>query len=240
MQGVARVHFAVVAFGAFSPMMLFSHDPEYQAGPPPRPEAQPPGVILSPDTLRPQRIPPGQSRTRKWPVLDAFGPPAIDPARWRLQVFGLVDRPRTMTLEEFAALPRVRVFADFHCVTRWSRLGNLWEGVATRTLLEPAGVRPEARYVVLHAYDQGWTTNLPLADFLAEDALLADRHDGRPLSREHGGPVRVVVPRLYAWKSAKWVCGIELVAEDQPGYWEQAGYHLRGDPWTEQRFRDDV
>lgn len=221
-------------------MTFQPHDPEYQVGSPPRPEEQPPGVILSPDTLRPQRIPPGQSRTRKWPVLDAFGPPAIDLARWRLAVYGLVERPLKLTLEEFAALPRVRVFADFHCVTRWSRLGNLWEGVATRTLLERAGRRPEARYVVLHAYDQGWTTNLPLDDFLAEDALLADRHDGRPLTLEHGGPVRAVIPRLYAWKSAKWVCGIELVAEDRPGYWEQAGYHLRGDPWTEQRFRDDV
>lgn len=216
-----------------------SHD-DYQAGPPPRAEDQPPGVILSPDTLRAERIPPGQSRTRKWPVLDAFGPPEIDPDRWRLQLFGLVNRPWTMTWEEFQALPRVQVFADFHCVTRWSRLGNLWEGVATRVLLERVGIQPEARYVVLYGYDQGWTTNLPLSDFLAEDALLADRHDGRPLTREHGGPVRAVIPRLYAWKSAKWVCGIELLAEDRPGYWERAGYHLRGDPWSEQRFRDDL
>jgi DMSO/TMAO reductase YedYZ molybdopterin-dependent catalytic subunit len=172
-------------------------------------------------------------------VLDAFGTPQVDPDKWRLQVFGLVERPLVLSLAEFQALPRVKVFADFHCVTRWSRLGNLWQGVATRELLARAGIRPEARYVVCHGYDNAWTTNLPLADFLAEDALLADTHDGQPISPEHGGPVRGIVPRLYAWKSAKWIRGIELVMEDQPGYWEVNGYHLRGDPWTEQRFRDD-
>jgi DMSO/TMAO reductase YedYZ molybdopterin-dependent catalytic subunit len=215
-------------------------DPVYQAGPPPQARQQAPDVIISPDTRREDRIPPGQSRTRKWPVLDAFGSPVFSPESWRLQVFGLVERPLTLTLAEFQELPRVRVFADFHCVTRWSRLGNLWEGVSTRELLARAGVQPEARFVVCHGLDNGWTTNLPLADFLAEDALLADRHDGRPIPLDHGGPVRGMVPRLYAWKSAKWICGIDLVAEDRPGYWEVNGYHLRGDPWTEQRFRDDV
>jgi DMSO/TMAO reductase YedYZ molybdopterin-dependent catalytic subunit len=215
-------------------------EPEYQPGPPPLPSDQATGVIISPDTLRTERIPPGQSRTRKWPVLDAFGTPRFDPEKWRLQVFGLVEQPLTLTLAEFRQLPRVRVFADFHCVTRWSRLGNVWEGVATKALLERAGVKPEARFVVCHGYDNGWTTNLPLDDFLAEDALLADLHDGRPIAADHGGPVRGMVPRLYAWKSAKWVCGIELVAHDRPGYWEVNGYHLRGDPWTEQRFRDDI
>lgn len=215
-------------------------DSLYQHGPPPAADAQPAGVIISPDTRRADRIPPGQSRTRKWPVLDAFGTPHFDPHSWRLQVFGLVQRPLTMTLAEFQSLPRIQVFADFHCVTRWSRLGNVWEGVATKELLSRAGVKPEARYVVCHGYDNGWTTNLPLDNFLADDALLADTHDGQPITADHGGPVRGMVPRLYAWKSAKWLCGIELVAADRPGYWEVNGYHLRGDPWTEQRFRDDL
>jgi len=215
-------------------------DPNYQTGDPPAPDKQPEDVIVSPDTRRTTRIPPGQSRTRKWPVLDAFGTPQISPDKWRLQLFGLVERPLIFTLAEFKALPRVKVFADFHCVTRWSRLGNVWEGVSTHALLDRAGIKPEAKYVVCHGYDNGWTTNLPLADFLAEDALLADTHNGGPIAAEHGGPVRGMVPQLYAWKSAKWICGIQLLASDQPGYWEVNGYHLRGDPWTEQRFRDDL
>lgn len=215
-------------------------DVDYQAGEAPSPDEQPADVIISSDTRRAGRLPPGQVRTRKWPVLDAFGTPQLDPARWRLQIFGLVDRPLVLTREEFQSLPRVKVFGDFHCVTRWSRLGNLWEGVQARALLGRAGIRPEAKYVVCHGYDNNWTTNLPLADFLADDALLADTHDGRPIPAEHGGPVRGIMPRLYAWKSAKWICGIELLADDRPGYWEKGGYHLRGDPWTEQRFRDDM
>jgi DMSO/TMAO reductase YedYZ molybdopterin-dependent catalytic subunit len=211
-------------------------DPKYQSGEASRPDDQPVGVIISPDTRREERIPPGQSRTRKWPVLDAFGTPQIALDRWRLQVFGLVERPLVFTLAELQTLPRVQVFADFHCVTRWSRLSNLWEGVATRELLERAGVKPAAKFVVCHAYDNAWTTNLPLADFLTEDALLADLHDGQPIPAEHGGPVRGMVPRLYAWKSAKWIRGIELVESDRAGYWEQAGYHMRGDPWAEERF----
>jgi len=215
-------------------------DSKYQAGEPVGPDNQPADIIISPDTRRAERIPPGQSRTRKWPVLDAFGPPPVSLDKWRLQIFGLVERPLTLTLPEFQALPRVKMFSDFHCVTRWSRLGNLWEGVSTRDLLNRAGIQPDARYVVCHGYDNNWTTNLPLADFLADDALLADTHDGQHISPEHGGPVRGLVPRLYAWKSAKWIRGVELVAHDQPGYWERGGYHLRGDPWTEQRFRDDL
>lgn len=209
---------------------------KYQAGEPDVPTAQPPGVIISPDTLRANRIPPGQTRTRKWPVLDAFGPPRLQPDKWQLEVLGLVKNPLRFSLAEFRALPRVKVFADFHCVTRWSRLGNVWEGVATRELLNRAGVDPSAKFVILHGYDFGWTTNLPLADFLAEDALITDLHDGQPISLEHGGPVRAMVPQLYAWKSAKWLRAIELVANDQPGYWERGGYHNHGDPWTEERF----
>ena len=142
--------------------MSVLEDSKYQSGDPVRPEDCPSNFIISPDTRREDRIPPGQSRTRKWPVLDAFGPPLVDLADWQLRVFGLVERPFTLTRADFNALPRVKVFSDFHCVTKWSRLGNVWEGVATRTLLDRAGVKPEARFVVCHGYDNGWTTNLPL------------------------------------------------------------------------------
>jgi DMSO/TMAO reductase YedYZ molybdopterin-dependent catalytic subunit len=215
-----------------------SDDPKYQQAEPPALEALPPDVIISPDARRPNRIPPGQSRTRKWPVLDAFGAPQIELATWKLRVFGLVERILELTLGQFRELPRVQVYADFHCVTRWSRLGNMWAGVATKELLARAGVDPRARFVICHGYDNGWTTNLPLADFLADDALLADTHDGEPIPLEHGGPVRGLVPQLYAWKSAKWICGIELVEQDQAGYWERGGYHMRGDPWHEERFQE--
>ncbi len=202
-----------------------------------RPEDLPPGTIVSPDAARADRIPPGQSRTRKWPVLDASGPPRLDLARWTFRIGGLVAHPIEWNWSEFQQLPRVGVFGDFHCVTRWSRLGNLWEGVSTRELVQRAGgTLPEARFVLVHGYDSGWTTNLPLEDFLAEDALVALLHDGEPLAVEHGGPARLIVPRLYAWKSAKWVAGVELLARDKPGFWERNGYHMRGDPWREERY----
>ena len=211
-------------------------DDKYQSGAPRPPEAIEPGVIISPDTQREERLPPGQVRTRKWPVLHYGFVPTISLERWKLQIFGLVERPLVFSWREFQELPRVKVYADFHCVTRWSRLDNVWEGVATSEILARAGAKPEARFVVAHGYDSGWTTNLPLTDFLADDALLADTHDGEPLTADHGGPCRLVIPRLYAWKSAKWLRGLELVATDRPGYWEQGGYHNRGDPWNEERF----
>jgi len=194
-------------------------------------------VIVSPDTRRENRIPPGQSQTLKWPVLDAAGPPRIDLSSWKLELSGLVDKPVTLTWEEFQALPRVKVLSDFHCVTRWSRLSNLWEGVSTRELSKLAGApKPEARFVVAHGYDYGWTTNLPLEMFLAGDALVATHHDGEPLSVEHGGPARLIVPQLYAWKSAKWLGALEFTAQDRAGFWERNGYHMNGDPWKEERF----
>lgn len=203
----------------------------------PTPEGLPDDTIISPDTRRAERLPPRQSRTKKWPVLDASGAPAIGISAWRFQIAGLVGKEVEWNWDEFVKLPRLRVFADFHCVTRWSRLGNLWEGVATRELLRLAGgARPEARFVMVYGYDRGWTTNLPLEDFLAEDALVAIRHDGEAISTEHGGPARLIVPRLYAWKSAKWVARVELIEKDRPGFWERNGYHMRGDPWKEERF----
>ena len=203
----------------------------------PSPDQAAPDVVISPDTRRPSRIPPGQSRTKKWPVLDASGAPEIDLTRWRFRMDGLIGKDFEWTWQDFLRLPRTRVFADFHCVTRWSRLGNLWEGVSTRELLGLAGgVRPEARFALVHGYDRGWTTNLPLEDFLAEDALVATHHDGEPITVEHGGPARLIVPRLYAWKSAKWVAGVTLLEKDEPGFWEKNGYHMRGDPWSQERY----
>lgn len=210
---------------------------KYQAGDPPGPAGWGPEVIVSPDTLRAERLPPGQVRTRKWPVLQYGRIPQIPREQWTLEVRGLVSRPLRFTWDEYQRLPRVKVFSDFHCVTRWSRLGNLWEGVSVRTLMELAGVRPEARFVIAHGDDDGWTTNMPLADFAQDDVLLADTHDGQPLSAEHGGPVRLVVPRLYAWKSAKWLRALSFLDHDEPGLWEQAGYHNHGDPWTEERMQ---
>jgi DMSO/TMAO reductase YedYZ molybdopterin-dependent catalytic subunit len=148
-----------------------------------------------------------------------------------------VERPVEIPWDVFQRIPRARVFSDFHCVTRWSRLGNLWEGVSTRALIDLAGgPKPEAKFVLAYGYDHGWTTNLPLNEFLAEDALVAIRHDGEDLTLEHGGPARLIVPRLYAWKSAKWLSEIELIPEDKPGFWERNGYHMRGDPWKDERF----
>ncbi|MEO8129237.1 MAG: sulfite oxidase-like oxidoreductase [Bryobacteraceae bacterium] len=216
---------------------MFEADPKLQRDPILTPSDAPAGVIISPDTHRAQRIPPGQSRTRKWPVLDAGGPPTIDLEKWKFRLDGLVGNPMEWTWEEFQKLPRVKVFSDFHCVTRWSRLGNVWEGVSTRELVERAGgLLPDANFAVAHGYDFGWTTNLPASEFLAEDALIALTHDGQPISVEHGGPARGIVPRLYAWKSAKWISGVEFLKEDRPGFWERNGYHNNGDPWKEERF----
>lgn len=194
-------------------------------------------IIISPDTRRANRVPAGQSRTKKWPVLDASGTPRVDMSRWRFQMAGLVNQEVNLTWDQFQELPRVKVFSDFHCVTRWSRLGNLWEGVSTRTLVELArGVKDSCKYVLAYGYDQGWTTNLPVEDFLAADALVALTHDGEALTAEHGGPARLIVPQLYAWKSAKWVAGIEFLEKDKAGFWERNGYHMHGDPWKEERF----
>jgi len=201
------------------------------------PEGLSADVIISPDTRRSQRVPPGQTRTRKWPILDASGPPAVEREEWRFRIGGLTHREITWNWNEFQKLQRVKVFGDFHCVTRWSRLGNLWEGVSTRHLVEQSGgAQSTARFVTVYGHDRGWTTNLPLEDFLAEDALVAFLHDGEAISPEHGGPARLIVPRLYAWKSAKWVAGIELMEQDRPGFWEANGYHMRGNPWTEERY----
>jgi len=181
------------------------------------------------------RVPPGQYVTQKWPVLTYGETPEIAPEDWSFRISGLVSREVVLSWADFRALPRVRVTADFHCVTRFSTLDNGWEGVSTREVLARAEVLPEAAFVLVHSYG-GYTTNLPLEDLLSESALLADTHNGRPLAVEHGGPVRLVVPHLYAWKSAKWANGFELFADDRRGFWEENGYHTYGDPWREERF----
>lgn len=180
------------------------------------------------------RVPPHQVRTAKWPVLHYGDVPAVDPARWRLEVTGLVEAPFRLTLEELRAMPAQDTVCDIHCVTRWSRLDNRFTGVSVQALLRRARPSAEAGFVMIRA-EQGFTTNLPLADFDRPENLLAWAHDGAPLTAEHGGPVRLVVPHLYFWKSAKWVTGIELRRTDAPGFWEQNGYHMHGNPWREER-----
>jgi DMSO/TMAO reductase YedYZ molybdopterin-dependent catalytic subunit len=172
-------------------------------------------------------------------VLHAGRVPAVSTQSWSLTLNGLVERPLHLTWSDFQQLPRVKVFADFHCVTRWSRLSNLWEGVSTTEIANQAGVSPEAKFVLVGGFDDGWTTNLPLADFLASEALFADLHDARSLTADHGGPVRLIVPHLFAWKSAKWVKSVTFLPDDQPGYWERLGYHDHGDPWVQNEQHPD-
>lgn len=198
------------------------------------------GRFLTGKVIRPedQRLPPGQHLTKDWPVLDLGVTPPVSRERWRLDVYGAVESPVFWTFDEFIAQKQDRFTSDIHCVTTWSRYDNEWDGLATRELLATCQPREEARFVVLHSYD-GYTTNLALEDFAAEDALLAHSWSGRPLTEEHGGPVRLVVPHLYFWKSAKWLQAIEFLTEDAPGFWEVRGYHNRGDPWAEQRYSGD-
>ncbi len=181
------------------------------------------------------RLPPGQVITHKFPVL-SYGPtPRIDLKDWRLKVWGLVEEPREFTWEEFMQLPRQRQVCDIHCVTRWSKLDTAWEGVPFREIANLVRPRPEARFVMEHAYG-GYTTNMDLEELMDDDVLLAFNYDDKPLEPEHGGPVRMLVPKLYFWKSAKWLQGLEFVAKNKPGFWEMYGYHMHGDPWTEERF----
>jgi len=183
------------------------------------------------------RLPPGQVKTEKWPVLHYGSVPNVDLATWSLKVDGLVEQSLHWTWDAFKSLPRVQVFSDIHCVTRWSRYDNLWEGVAIREVLRLARPTAAATHVVVHA-EQGFTTNLPLKELDQDDVLLADTHDGQPLTPDHGWPLRLVVPRRYFWKSAKWITRIELVDRDAPGFWERNGYHNEADPWREERYSD--
>jgi DMSO/TMAO reductase YedYZ molybdopterin-dependent catalytic subunit len=193
------------------------------------------GMVSRPEE---QRLPPGQHLTKDWPVLDLGLAPEIPRERWRLDVYGAVEQPVFWDFAQFMAQKQMSFVSDIHCVTTWSRYDNRWEGLATRDLLAACRPRGDAGFVVLHSYD-GYTTNLALEDFAAEDALLAHSWSGKPLTVEHGGPVRLVVPHLYFWKSAKWVQRLRFMDMDQPGFWESLGYHIYGDPWKEQRYDGD-
>ncbi|MFT4130039.1 sulfite oxidase-like oxidoreductase [Labrys sp. (in: a-proteobacteria)] len=197
------------------------------------------GKFLTGRASRPQsdRLPPGQHLVKDWPVLDLGLQPGIDKARWQLDVFGAVENPVVWDFAAFAAQPQVTQVCDIHCVTTWSRYDNHFEGLPTSALAEIVHPKPEASHVVLHSAD-GYTTNLSLQDFLGEDVLIAHAWEGRPLTSDHGGPVRLVVPRLYFWKSAKWLSRIEFASRDKPGFWEVRGYHNRGDPWREERYSE--
>jgi DMSO/TMAO reductase YedYZ molybdopterin-dependent catalytic subunit len=181
------------------------------------------------------RTPPGQTLTEKWPVLHYGSVPRVDLGRWRFRVSGLVEEPVELTYEQMMALPKAEVTRDIHCVTTWSRLDNTFEGIPIREVLKLARPRPEARFALVQA-EYGFTTNLPLDDLDREDVLLAYKHNGKELTPDHGWPLRLVVPHLYFWKSAKWVRGLEFLAEDRAGFWERNGYHMRGDPWKEERY----
>jgi DMSO/TMAO reductase YedYZ molybdopterin-dependent catalytic subunit len=198
------------------------------------------GRFLTGKTSRPeeQRLPPGQHLTKDWPTLDLGLTPEISHERWHLDVYGAIENPVFWSFEEFLARAQTPVTSDIHCVTTWSRYDNQWLGLPTRELLAACQPRDNAQFVVLHSYD-GYTTNLALEDFAADDALLAHGWSGKPLTADHGGPVRLVVPHLYFWKSAKWLQAIEFLENDAPGYWEVRGYHNRGDPWAEQRYSGD-
>jgi len=181
------------------------------------------------------RLPPGQSATLKWPVLHEGEVPQFDPQTWNFRIAGLVEKPVRLTWDEFTRLPMKEVTADMHCVTRWSRFDVRWEGVPFTEVMKLSGAKPEAKYVMVHG-EGGYTSNVPLEDLLRPTTLFALKHNGEPLPPEHGYPVRLVVPHLYAWKSVKWVRGIEYMAHDAPGFWEENGYNMYGDPFREQRF----
>jgi DMSO/TMAO reductase YedYZ molybdopterin-dependent catalytic subunit len=196
--------------------------------------------IISPDTQRgspKDRTPPGQTLTSKWPVLHYGDVPKVDPdsASWRLKVFGAVEDEYELTYAQIREMPAVEVVCDMHCVTHWSRLDNTFTGVSIRALIERAKPTAGAAYVMCHG-ENGFTTNVPLKEFIADDCILAYQWDGKDLTPDHGWPLRGLVPRLYLWKSAKWMRGIELRKSDAPGFWGQNGYHMHGDPWSEERF----
>ncbi|MCZ6671500.1 MAG: sulfite oxidase-like oxidoreductase [Verrucomicrobia bacterium] len=182
-----------------------------------------------------ERVPPGQYTTEKFPVLTFGSAPGIDLDTWRLRVFGLVEQPVELPWQEFAALPTVTLETDIHCVTRWSKLDTVWEGVPFKEFMNRVKPKPEAKFVMQHSFG-GYTTNLALEELLEDDVLLAYKFNGTLLDPDHGGPMRMLVPKLYFWKSAKWLNGLEFMAEDKPGFWEGYGYHNHGDPWKEERF----
>ncbi|MCO4761339.1 MAG: sulfite oxidase-like oxidoreductase [Myxococcales bacterium] len=180
-------------------------------------------------------VPQGQRVVRKWPVLDLGITPDVDQSSWRLHVDGAVDVPLTLTFADLLALPQVEDISDFHCVTTWSKLDMRWRGVRVSTLLTAAGLADDASHLMCHGYD-GYTTNVSLAEAVKDDVLLVHSWEGAPLPSEHGGPVRMITPQLYAWKGSKWISRIEVLVGDRPGFWEQRGYSMTAYPWREDRY----
>lgn len=195
------------------------------------------GRLLTGRRARPEaeRLPPGQRLVENWPILDLGIQPDVPLDRWKLQVDGLVENPLAWDWETFRAQPQFHDVSDIHCVTQWSRYENAWDGVSAKHLLALVRPRPEAKFLMFTSYDD-YTTNLPLADFDDDDVLLAHSWEGKPIPRDHGGPVRAIVPKLYFWKSAKWIRRITFMADDRAGFWEERGYHMHGNPWTEERY----
>ncbi len=193
--------------------------------------------MSEPKSSAENRLPPGQVLTVKWPVLTYGETPRPSLDTWTFRCYGLVERETTWTWKEFLQLPRVEITSDIHCVTHWSRYDNRWEGVAVGEVFRRCGLASGAAAMMVHSYG-GYTTNLAFEDLLVDDALLAIRHDGKDLEAEHGGPCRLVVPRLYFWKSAKWVQAFEVLDVNPAGFWEENGYHMRADPWREERYSD--
>ena len=193
------------------------------------------GRRRTPDDLA-DRVPPGQYVEPRFPVLTAGPTPRVDANEWELRIDGMVAEPTTWSAAEFRQLPFETVPCDIHCVTTWSKLGTSFGGVSLDVLID--AVEPLGAYAMAHSYG-GYTTNVPLADLTDGQAWLVTEHDGAPLPREHGGPARLLVPHLYFWKSAKWIAGLTIMDHDEPGFWEANGYHMRGDPWREERYWTD-
>jgi DMSO/TMAO reductase YedYZ molybdopterin-dependent catalytic subunit len=187
------------------------------------------------DPDRTRRLPPGQRETREWPVLDLGTTPRLHTDDWQFSAGGAVEAPLRWSWSDFMAQPQIGVRCDMHCVTAWSRYDNDFAGVPFLHLLDLVRPRPEARFVMLRSFDD-YTTNVPLADLADDDVLLAHSWQGKRLEAEHGGPMRLLLPKLYLWKSAKWLRHVTFMEKDAPGYWEQRGYHMRGDPWSEERY----
>ena len=195
---------------------------------------RPDQIKEAPDQGMGDRVPPGQFLSNKFPVLTYGSTPKVDLDTWKFRVFGLVEQEVELTWDQFTKLTWTTVTADFHCVTQWSSLDNTWEGVTFPDLMTLAQPKSEAKFVMAHCFG-GYTTNLPL-EVAMEEGLLAHKQDGEPLGEGHGWPLRLIIPSRYGWKSAKWLNGIELIAEDAPGFWEQRGYNNNADPWKEERF----
>ncbi|GGI43906.1 oxidoreductase [Paenibacillus marchantiophytorum] len=196
-----------------------------------------PNVEIPPELA--DRIPPGQVVTDRFPILHEGEVPQYDMTAWSLRVFGLVKEEKSFSYEQLMALPRTQVVCDIHCVTRWSKLDTVWGGILFRDFLRLLDVQPEGKYVMIHA-DNDYETNVPLEDLMGDDILLAMTFDGKPLTQKHGWPLRLVVPHRYFWKSAKWIQGIEFMAEDREGFWERNGFHNVADPFEEQRFSGEA